>query len=84
MTKYHFTITIWEEDGVFVATCAELEVSSCGDSPQEALQNMREAITLYLENAKALGILPEIEEAMRASPTFTSTIEVDACTSSYN
>ncbi len=78
MTKYHFTITIWEEEGVFVAKCAELEISSCGDSPQEALENIREAITLYLENAKALGILPEVEEAMRSPTKFTSTIEVEA------
>jgi predicted RNase H-like HicB family nuclease len=78
MKKYHVTITIWEDDGVFVATCAELEVSSCGDSPQEALQNMREAITLSLENAKALGILPDIEEAIGTPTTFTPTIEVEA------
>ena len=78
MTKYHLTITIWEEEGVFVAKCAELEVSSCGDSPQEALENIREAITLYLENAKALGILPEIEDTLNAPTKFTSTIEVEA------
>jgi len=78
MTKYNFTITIWEEEGVFVAKCAELEVSSCGDTPQEALLNIREAISLYLENAKALGILPEIEEILSSPTKFTSTIEVEA------
>ncbi|HEY9206732.1 MAG TPA: hypothetical protein VIO58_12525 [Candidatus Methanoperedens sp.] len=35
----------------------ELEVASAGDTPQEALENLKEAVELYLENAKALGIL---------------------------
>jgi Uncharacterised protein family (UPF0150). len=78
MKRYSFTITIWEEDGVFVSKCAELEVASCGDTPEEALANIREAIELYLANAKDLGIMPDIERALLSSKKFTSTIEVEA------
>ncbi len=41
---------------VYVSKCPELGVSSCGDTPQEAEENLKEAVELYLENAKALGM----------------------------
>ncbi|MBW2598894.1 MAG: type II toxin-antitoxin system HicB family antitoxin [Deltaproteobacteria bacterium] len=71
MTKIRLTVSIWEEEGVYVSRCQELEVASCGDSPQEALDNIREAIDLYLVNARALGIIDELEPALTALPTHT-------------
>ena len=49
MTNYHLTVTIWEEEGVYVSKCVELDVASCGDTPKEARENIREAIDLYFE-----------------------------------
>ncbi len=78
MTKVRLTILIWEEEGVYVSRCQELEVASCGDTPEEALDNIREAIELYLENAKELGILQDLEPILRSPHKFTSIIEVEA------
>ena len=76
MTKMRLTVSIWEEEGVYVSRCQELEVSSCGDSPQEALDNIREAIDLYLINARELGIIDDIEPSLISEHKFTSIIEV--------
>jgi predicted RNase H-like HicB family nuclease len=78
LTKVRLTILIWEEEGVYVSRCQELEVASCGDTPEEALDNIREAIELYLENAKELGILQDLEPILRSPHKFTSIIEVEA------
>ncbi|WP_332450811.1 type II toxin-antitoxin system HicB family antitoxin [Methanoculleus sp.] len=78
MTRVRLTILIWEEEGAYVSRCQELEVASCGDTPEEALDNSREAIELYLENAKELGILQDLEPILKSPRKFTSVIEVDA------
>jgi predicted RNase H-like HicB family nuclease len=76
MTNYHLSITIWEEDGVYVSKCVELEVASCGDTQKEALENIREAIDIYLKNALEYGILTDIEPSLTTNEKFTSLIEV--------
>ncbi|MBT8508726.1 hypothetical protein AZH53_09945 [Methanomicrobiaceae archaeon CYW5] len=77
MTKMRLTVSIWEEDGVYVSRCQELEVASCGDSPQEALDNIQEAIELSLENARVLGIIQDLEPSLTSRHKFTSVIEVE-------
>lgn len=54
MKKLNLTATLWEEECVWVAKYPETGVASCGDTPQEALSNLKEALELYLENAKEL------------------------------
>jgi len=44
------TATIWKEPEGYVAKCSELGVARAGDSPSEALVNLKEATELYLEN----------------------------------
>jgi predicted RNase H-like HicB family nuclease len=78
MEKLQLTVIIWEEEGLYVSKCPEIEIGSCGESPQEALENIHEAINLYLDNARALGMMDEIESALRARHKFTSMIEVEA------
>ncbi len=77
MAKMKLTILIWEEDGVYVSRCPEIEVASCGDTPPEALDNIREAIDLYFTNARALGISCELEPILTSPHKFTSVIEVE-------
>lgn len=79
MKTFILTAVLWEEDGVYVSKCPELGVASCGDTPDEALVNLKEAVELYLENAKELGLDDDdISAAMRAPHKFTSTFEVSA------
>jgi len=74
--KFNLTAAIWEEDGVYVSKCPELGVASCGDTPKEALGNLKEAVELYLDNAKELGLIADVETALMSPHKFTSIIEV--------
>ena len=47
---YRLTATTWKEPEGHVAKCSELGMASVGDSPSEALANLKEATELYLEN----------------------------------
>jgi predicted RNase H-like HicB family nuclease len=78
MMRFNLTATIWEEEGVYVSKCPELGVASCGDTPEEAIGHLKEAVELYLENAKELGLIADLEKALTSSCKFTSIIEVTA------
>ena len=41
---------IWKEDALFVAKFLEIELASQGKTRQEALDNLKEALALYLED----------------------------------
>ena len=47
----HLTAIIRAEGDTYVALCPELDVASQGDSIQEARDNLREAIKLFLDCA---------------------------------
>jgi predicted RNase H-like HicB family nuclease len=49
-----FTAKIWQEGNVYVAQCLELELSSYGDTEEEALDSLREAVELYYEDIPSL------------------------------
>ena len=76
MKTYKLTSIIWREEEGYVSKCPELGVASAGDTVEEALKNLREAVELYLENAKRLRILGEIREEFQFDEKFTSPIEV--------
>ncbi len=69
------TSVIWREGDVYVSKCPELEVSSCGDTPEEALKNLKEAVELYLKNARELGMLEDLEVVFTPDK-FISSFEV--------
>ena len=46
-------IVVWKEQKHFVAQCLNVDVSSFGDTRQEALQNLKEAVELYFEGEPA-------------------------------
>ncbi len=41
---------VWQEGKYFVAQCLNAEVSSFGESKEEALANLTEALELYFED----------------------------------
>jgi len=49
---------VWPEDGAFVARCLEVEVASEGDSEEEAVAALREALELYFEGEPEATPLP--------------------------
>jgi len=41
---------VWREGGHFVAQCLNVDVSSFGDTKEDALTNLQEALELYFED----------------------------------
>jgi predicted RNase H-like HicB family nuclease len=75
MNVYGYTAVIWKETDGYVSKCPELGVASCGQSFEEASDNLREAVELYLVNAKELGIIEEISESLETKDKFTGHFE---------
>lgn len=51
-----FTALIQREDDLYVSFCPELDIASQGETVQEARENLREAIELFLEEADTAEI----------------------------
>ncbi len=45
--KQKFTASVWSEGDWYVAQCIEVDVASQGETEQEALDNLKEALTLH-------------------------------------
>lgn len=45
----HFTASVSQEDDMFVAQCLEVDIASQGESEDDALANLKEALELYFE-----------------------------------
>lgn len=76
MKTFDFTVVVWKEKEGYVSKCPELGVASCGDTISEANSNLKEAIELYIENAKILGMMEDIEESLTSQEKFTSHLEM--------
>ena len=50
MENQTFTASIWREDNWFIAQCLEVDVASQGESEEDALVNLTEALELYFES----------------------------------
>jgi len=57
-----FRVEIFKEGGRYVSLCPELNVSSFGDTIEEAKKSIKEAVELFLEECKELGTLEEVLE----------------------
>jgi predicted RNase H-like HicB family nuclease len=66
-----FTAIIFREEDMFVALSPELDVASQGPSVEEAKDNLREAIELFLEAADE----EEVRERMHGEQ-YVSSVEV--------
>lgn len=64
-----FTAAVTHEGDWHVARCLEVEVTSQGESIEQALENLREALELYFEDS-------EVPEAIE--PPIIATVELSA------
>ncbi len=53
---------LWQEGKYYVAQCLNIEVSSFGETIEDAIKNLKEAVELYLEGEDIE--LPKIEKIM--------------------
>lgn len=67
-----YTALIQEEDGGYVSLCPDLDIASQGNSVEEALRNLKEAVELFLEFAP-----PEEITRREHQNVFVTQFEVD-------
>ncbi|MDR1534236.1 MAG: type II toxin-antitoxin system HicB family antitoxin [Planctomycetota bacterium] len=65
-----FNVIVTHEPPWYVAKCVDNQVASQGRGVEEAVANLREALTLYYEDEN------EAELAAEASTAFLTTVEV--------
>ena len=42
--------TVWKEEKYYVSQCLNIDISSFGETVDEAVSNLKEAVELYFEN----------------------------------
>ena len=52
---------IFREGSTYISYCPELDVSSCGNTVDEARKNLKVAVSLFLEVAEKMGTLHDIQ-----------------------
>jgi len=62
MPTIDYDILIFKEDESFVSYCPELDLSSCGESIEQAKDMLRTAVRLFIEEAEKMGTLEDILE----------------------
>lgn len=61
MKKTNLKATIWKEGKYYISQCLNVDVASFGLTKKEALENLQEALLLYLEDLK----IPRITKVER-------------------
>ena len=66
MRKYQFTVVVErDEDGVYISSCPALQgCHSQGDTYEQAIENLKDAIKLHIEARQSLGEPVPIEVAL--------------------
>ena len=54
------TVRIFKEGKQYVSYCPELDLASCGKTYKQAEERFKEALSLFLDEAEAMGTLREI------------------------
>ena len=49
-----------EPEGGYSVVCTDLDVASQGETIDEAVENIKEAVELYIESAEELGIMSDV------------------------
>ncbi len=76
MKTLEYTAIVWKEEKGYVSKCPELGVASCGGTFEEAVNNLKEAVELYIENARELNLMEDIEEGLTTKEKFTASFEL--------
>lgn len=51
---HQISYVVWKEDEQYVSHCLNVEVASCGDTREEAIENLKEVVALYFEDGEDL------------------------------
>lgn len=61
------SVIVKEEEKGYSVICPELNVASQGETFEEAISNIKEALELYIESAEQIGIIDEVLEQLGIS-----------------
>ena len=76
--KLIFSSIVWREEDTYVAWCPDLDIASQGKSIEKSLDNLKEAIELYLEDEDAT-----IPKKKTTTIVTTVSVETHAKTTSH-
>jgi predicted RNase H-like HicB family nuclease len=57
LMKRSFTATVWRDGNWYVSQCLEVDVASQGETEEEALSNLMEALELHFEPPQATQLV---------------------------
>ena len=60
--KFRLTEEIWKEGNMYVSYCPELDISSCGETVEQAKSNLVETILINIEETKKMGTFNQFLE----------------------
>ena len=63
MRPIRIPLSIWKEGDVYVSFTPALDLSSCGDTRDEAIRNMDEAARFFFQTAEERNCLQELLES---------------------
>ncbi|MDD5092423.1 MAG: type II toxin-antitoxin system HicB family antitoxin [Candidatus Wallbacteria bacterium] len=55
-----FNYVVWQEDKYYVSQCLNIDVSSFGETFEDAVKNLKEAVQLYFDGEDQTPDLTEI------------------------
>ncbi|MBI5843748.1 MAG: type II toxin-antitoxin system HicB family antitoxin [Deltaproteobacteria bacterium] len=64
MSQRNIRYVVYRDGDYFVSQCLNVEVSSFGDTREEAVENLREALELYFEEDGAANLFRPVEDAL--------------------
>lgn len=59
-----FTVTIYKEEDMYIAECLDVGTVDQGSTIEEAINNLREATKLYLEECPDVEAIPRLVTTM--------------------
>ncbi|MBI2653928.1 type II toxin-antitoxin system HicB family antitoxin [Candidatus Woesearchaeota archaeon] len=63
-SKLLLNVIVKQEEKGYSVICPELNVASQGETFEESIENIKEAVELYIESAEELGIIDEVLEQL--------------------
>lgn len=63
---------VYRENEFFVSQCLNVDVSSFGSTIEEAIDNLKDAVKLYLEDEDAGQMYHSVEDAMIGESTINA------------
>ncbi|MCY4047050.1 MAG: type II toxin-antitoxin system HicB family antitoxin [Candidatus Dadabacteria bacterium] len=57
MEQIKFDAVVWQEGDVFVSQCLDVDVASYGDTVEDALESLKEAVECHLSGVSDVDVI---------------------------